>query len=112
MANTYNSNPILINTTYTGGWRGKQTLNTGTTPGYTFPAQFGIRVFKVIWMSPGASASFSVTDPNDSTILLEDATPASFAGSSPEYDFENAAASWRDFNVTISAGTLLIYYRA
>ena len=111
MANNYNSNPQRIDTTFTGGWRSKQTLNTGTTPGYTSPAQWGIRPFKIVWADPGADASFQITDPNDGTILLEDDTPSGFTGHNPQYGYSNASGTWRDFNVTITGGTLLIFYR-
>jgi len=111
MANDYNSNPIYIDTTFTGGWRSKQTLNSGTLRGYgTTPAQPGIRPTQITWVAPGASGSYSVTDPNDSTVLAKGTTPASYAGPDPEYTFP-ATTTWRDFNVTISDGELLIYYR-
>ena len=100
------------------GWRSLQTLNTGNLPttlqqlSGAVTRQWGIRVFKVVWKNPGASASFSIVDPKDSTILLDDTTPGSYAGPSPFYDFGEHPATWRDFQVTISAGTLEIWYRA
>ena len=102
MANSYNSNPIKIDSNLASGWRSVQTLNT---------KQWGIQVTKVVWNNPGASASFSIVDPTDSTVLLQGNTPASYVGPDPEWDFVDSA-KWRDFKVTVSAGVLLIYYKS
>src|SRR5271156_3653681 len=105
MANQYNANPIRIDSSFTGGWRSLQTLNTGNMPltiqnPNPVKRQFGIRPVKIVWSDPGDNASFQVTDPNDGTILLQDDTPTGYTGTSPIYDFIGMTATWRDFNVT------------
>lgn len=105
MANSYNSTPIIINTTFTNGWRANQTIYSGSN-------QPGFIVEKVIWSAPGASGSFSVQETSDNMVLLAGTTPASFAGQDVEYDFESMNVVWRNFKVpTLSAGTLYIYPR-
>lgn len=108
--NTYNSQPIRIDTSFTS-WRNSQTLNTGTIPGYSAPRQWGIRPVKVVWTNPGDDASFIITDPNDGTALLQGDTPTGFIGPDPQFDI-SPAVMWRDFSVTINGGTLLIFYRS
>lgn len=110
MANSLNTNPIRIDSSVVS-WRNSQTLNVGTIPGYTSPRQWGIHVTEIAWVNPGASASFTITDPNDNTILWQGHTDAAFAGSDPFWPFAEPL-TWRDFSVTISAGTLMIRYRA
>lgn len=110
MANSYNSLPIRIDSPFTS-WRNGQTLNVGTVPGYPFPRQPGPQVYRIVWKNPGASASFSVADPIDGTILFDGTTPAAFAGSDPYWEF-SPPLQWRDFSVTtISSGVLEIWRR-
>lgn len=116
MSNSYNSNPIRIDTSFTS-WRTLQTLNTGKSPATIQnpnPSirQWGIRPTKIVWSDPGDSASFQIVDPNDGTIFLSDDTPTGFVSQNPMYDFTGSTATWRDFNVTINGGTLYIFYRA
>jgi hypothetical protein len=115
MANSYNSLPIRIDTTFVS-WEASQTLNTGTLPSTLqnpgpINAQWGLQIYQMLWKAPGASASFTVTDPDDGTVLFNSITPAAFVGADP-YWFFQAPLQWRDFSVTISAGTLHIWYRS
>ena len=116
MSNSLNAFPIRVDTTFTS-WRNNQTLNTGKSqPTIQNPnpslRQWGIRPTLVIWTDPGDNASFQITDPNDGTILLQDDTATGFIGPNPKYDFIGQTATWRDFNVTITGGALLIFFRA
>ncbi len=116
MANSYNSQPIRIDTTMAAGWRSLQTLNTGNSPAtiqQPSPAsrQWGFQVQELYWNSPGASSSIVVTDPNDGTILAMQDTPIGYTGG--DIDIVPIRRTWRDFKVQISGGgTLFIYYRA
>ncbi|HWF05556.1 MAG TPA: hypothetical protein VHA06_17855 [Candidatus Angelobacter sp.] len=71
-----------------------------------------IVVDKIVWVAPGASASFTITDASTgANVIAEGSTPATFVGADPEYDFPNGGRPWRNWKVTaLSAGTLVIYY--
>lgn len=98
------------------GWRSLQTLNVGNLPSNLqqisgpVSRQWGIQVVELLWNNPGPNAAVLVTDPNDGTVLAAGDTPAAFAGSDP--DVALLRRTWRDFKVTISGGTLYIFYRA
>lgn len=109
MANFYNSNPIRIDTTTTSGWRSLQTLNTGTIPGYASPRQWGINVVELVWNSPGANGALLVTDPVDGTVLAMNDTPAGYTGG--DLSLTPIRRNWRDFKVSITSGTLFIWYK-
>ena len=118
MANLYNYNPIVLDSTMASGWRALQTLNIGTitltSPSgvvTTVPAQRGLWVTKVIWENPTTVGhTFSISDPNvAATVLLAGA--CGVAGQDVEYDFVNAA-QWRDFKLThLDSGKIFIWYR-
>jgi len=106
MANSFTSNPIVIDTTFTNGYR------VNATSLFAAGNPMGLGIFKVIWKTPGASASFSIQETSDSLVLLSGSTPAAYAGLDPVFDFENMNIVWRNFKVpTLSAGTLYIYAR-
>jgi hypothetical protein len=107
MANSYVTNPIVIDTTFTNGFRANATtLFAAGNP-------MGLGVSKVIWRTPGASASFSIQETSDSLVLLAGNTPAGYIGQDPQYDFEAMNIVWRNFKVpTLSAGVLYIYVRS
>jgi hypothetical protein len=70
-----------------------------------------IMVDKIVWVGPGASASFTITDASTgANVLASGTTPAGFIGSDPEYDFETPRP-WRNWKVTaLTAGELQIFY--
>jgi hypothetical protein len=118
MANSYNQNPIIINTVMGAGWRSLQTLNTGNLPSNAqqvsgaVTRQWGINVTKVSWTGMTAQGhTFSIVDPNNTAVILLQGT----AGAElvdQEYDFTGRMGQWRDFEVsTLTSGTLLIWYR-
>lgn len=114
MANVYNAQPIRIDTTFVS-WKTNQTLNTANLPSTLqnpgpIKAQPGLQVYQMLWKTPGASASFTVSDPIDGTVLFSSTTPAAFVGADPYWQF-TVPLQWRDFSVTISAGTLEIFRR-
>lgn len=119
MANTYNSLPIIINTTMASGWKSLQTLNTGNLPTTIqnpvgIPRQFGFQIVKVVWEGRTVSQanSFTIVDPNDATVLLQDSVADGAATAPIQYDEVNGQ-KWRDFKCTgITSGNILIYYRA
>jgi hypothetical protein len=106
MANSYTTNPIIIDTTFTTGYR------ANATSLFPLANPLGLAIYKVIWKTPGASASFSIQETSDSLVLLSGSTPAAYAGPDPVFDFEEMNIIWRNFKVpTLSAGTLYIYGR-
>lgn len=119
MANSYNSNPIYLDTDMTSGWKAAQTLNTGNLPTTIqnpgpIPRQFGIRVSKVLLTANGTTVAGTVliADPNDSTVLLS--IPVTTTQAPIEIDFAEHLASWRDFKVTGLTATVTkvqIWYR-
>ena len=114
MANSYNSNPIILDTDIATGWRANQTLNTGNLPGYSFARQPGIRVTKIVLTANGVTAAGTVTvaDPNDSTVLFS--TPVTTTQADLVFDFADHSAAWRDFKVTGLTATVTkisIWYR-
>jgi len=127
MANSYNSNPILINTDMTSGWKASQTLNTSNQPataqsiqwGRTATSQPGIRPFRIQMVSNGttAASNIQIVDPNDSTLLWQQSVGVS-AGASGTILFDEAIGDplpqWRDFKVTgVTTGVvqIQIWYR-
>jgi hypothetical protein len=123
MANSYNSQPIIIDTDTASGWRSLQTLNTGNLPttaqqlSGAVTRQWGIHVPKLVLMTNGTTVAGTVTisDPNDSTVLWTSPVAAGVtAGIIKSEDWSEAWASWRDFKVTGVTATvtkLLIWYR-
>ena len=109
MANSFKTNPIIIDTVFTNGFR----VNANVAPALFSAANpMGQGVLKVIWRAPGASASFVIQETSDDMVLLAGNTPASFVGADPVYNFEASNNVWRNFKVpTLSAGVLYIYYR-
>lgn len=106
MANSFTTNPISIDTTFTNGFR------VNATSLFAAGNPMGLGIYKVIWRAPLASASFSIQETSDSMVLLSGTTPALFAGQDVEYDFAGMNVVWRNFKVpTLSAGLLLIYGR-
>jgi hypothetical protein len=71
-----------------------------------------IIVDKIVWIGPGVSANFTITDASTgANVLAAGSTPASFAGADPEYDFPNGGKQWRNWKVTqLTAGELEIHY--
>lgn len=64
-------------------------------------------VKSIIWSAPGASANLVIQD-TFGNVLFQASTPASFAGSDPEYLFD-PPRKWRNFQATtLSAGTVEI----
>jgi hypothetical protein len=127
VANSYNSNPIILDTDISTGWRANQTLNTGNSPATIqqpnpSARQWGIRPYKIILESAGVTSAGTVTiqDPIDSTVLWN-AAVASAAGPSGTVipndrdDFEGTMPLWRDFKVTGLTATvtkIYIWYRS
>ncbi len=121
MANSYNSNPIILDTDIATGWRANQTLNTGSVPGYSFTRQPGIHPTKILFESAGAAntaGTVTVADPNDATVLWTTAVAASATTAAgvilTREDFEENFPGWRDFKVTglTATGTkMYIWYR-
>lgn len=112
---SFNSNPIIITTNMAAGWRSLQTLNTGNSPATIqqpnpSPRQWGIVVTELYWNNPGASASVLVVDPVDGTVLAAMDTPVGYTGG--DLSITPIRRTWRDFKVSISGGSLQIYYRA
>lgn len=125
MANSYNSNPIILDTDTASGWRGLQTLNAGNLPSTAqqnsgaVTRQWGIQVTKIQVVSAGvtAAATVSVVDPNDSTTLFTYgvAAAAGAAGTLLMNQDLTTAMKWRDFKVTgLTTGVvkLYIWYRS
>ena len=118
MANVYNANPIKLDTVMASGWRALQTLNTGNLPANaqqvsgSVTRQWGIEVVKVQWTGMTAAGhTFSIIDPNDSTILLQGQAGTTLTDQL--YDLAGNASKWRDFKLSqISSGILFIWYRA
>jgi hypothetical protein len=127
MANSYNSNPIILDTDISTGWRANQTLNTGnlTTTAQQFSGavtrQWGIRVTKIVLESVGTASVtglVTVADPNDATVLwnfgVTGATQQAGTVITRE-DFATHFPAWRDFKVTGLTGTstkIFIWYRS
>lgn len=109
MANSYKTNPIVIDTVFTDGFR----VNANVAPAlFAAGNPMGLGIAKVIWRAPGASASFVIQETSDDLVLLAGNTPAAFVGADPVYDFEASNFVWRNFKVpTLSAGVLYIYVR-
>ena len=70
-----------------------------------------IIVDKIVWIGPGASASFTITDASaGANVLAKGSTPAGFIGADPEYRFPRGMP-WRNWQVTeLTAGELEIHY--
>jgi hypothetical protein len=127
MANSYNSNPIILDTDMASGWRSLQTLNTGNSPATIqnpnpAPRQWGIRPYKILLQSNGVTnvGLVLVTDPIDGTILYQDDVPSAVGAAgtvipNDHPDFNPITATWRDFKVTGLTATvskMTIWYRA
>jgi hypothetical protein len=126
MANSYNSNPILINTDIATGWRANQTLNTGNLPSTAqqysgaVVRQPGIRPYRLQVLAAGAGSAagtITITDPKDSTVLWQDAVVAAVATGTIiiDEDWDVTLPAWRDFivtGVTATSTQLQIWYRA
>ena len=125
MANSYNSNPIYIDTDIATGWRANQTLNTSNLPttlqqfSGTVTSQWGIRVIKLQVVAANASpvaGTVTITDPKDSTQLFEFANTVTSA-TVGQVLFEsdvNFSMPWRDFIVTGATAAkvaVVIWYR-
>ncbi len=103
--------------TWSLGWRGAQTLNTGFQPSTAqqisgpVTRQWGINVTKIIWTGMTAQGhTFSITDPRDGTVLEQGVAGAELVDQ--VYDYTGRMGQWRDFWLgQISSGTLLIHYR-
>lgn len=116
MANTYNSNPIVLNTAMAQGWKSLQTLNTASLPSTrqqlsgAVLAQPGIQVVNIVWTGfTAAGHTFAIVDPNDGTQLFNGQAGTTLIDQ--QYIWDNSV-KWRDFKLSqISSGTLLIYYR-
>ncbi len=105
MANSYNSNPIYLDTDMTSGWRSLQTLSG---------SPMGIRPVKIILSANGTTAPGNVvfSDPNDGTVLLS--IPVVANQPPIEFDFESSGVRWRDFKITGLTATVTkveIWYR-
>lgn len=122
MANSYNTNPIILDTDIATGWRANQTLNTGSVPGYTASRQPGIRPTKIVLETNGATSGAGtvvVADPNFSTSVLWNSAVAASATTQSgailtREDFEDNFPGWRDFTVTGLTATvtkIYIWYR-
>jgi hypothetical protein len=111
MSNLPNQNPIYLDSTMPSSWRATQTLNTGTLPGTTFPAQPGIRVTKILWTGMTAQThQIIIVEPKSGITLFNAQAGGELADQ--EYDYTNQAANWRDFQLTqIDSGKLYIWYR-
>ena len=108
MANSYNSNPVVIDTTFTNGWKANQTLYSSSK------TAIGPRPQKVLWTGRTASQTntFLVSDPNDNTVLLQGSAVDGTTPADIEYDFESMGIGWRDFKVpTLGSGKLLVWYK-
>lgn len=129
MANSYNSNPIILDTDISTGWRANQTLNTGNLPqnqyqqqvsGVTTTRQWGIRPFRIQLLSNGTTVAGTVVvaDPVDATILWQAAVAAAAGAAGTiliDESFNPITANWRDFKVTGLTATLTkiqIWYRS
>jgi hypothetical protein len=107
MSNNYNSQPIVITTTFTG-WKANQTLYGSAT------AAVGIRPVKIVWTGRTASTtnSFSIQDTKTSNTYFQGQIVDGANPQDIEYDLEGMGFAWHDFQVpTLSSGTLLIWYR-
>lgn len=112
MANNYNSQPIVLDTDMTTGWKSLQTLDT--TPR-------GLWVFKITILTNGTTGSggtISVLDPNDNTVLYPgvyiNATASAIGLVSYFDDITTSSLTWRDFKVTGLTSTqskMFIWYR-
>ncbi|MGH9444761.1 MAG: hypothetical protein ACRD3O_03420 [Terriglobia bacterium] len=105
MANTYNTNPIYLDTDTTEGWKSLQTLSTNPV---------GILPQKVVLIAAGTTAAgtVTVTDPTGSNVLLT--LPVTTDQAPIILDFESMNVAWRDFKVTGLTATvtaLQIWYR-
>ena len=109
MANSYNSNPIVITATMTSGWKANQTLYASAAKA------FGLRVTKVLATGAIAAGAWTIVDPNDSTILDEgQVVQGAVAAQFPDvlHDFQGNFPAWRDFKVTAipTGASILIWY--
>jgi hypothetical protein len=125
MANSYNSNPIILDTDISTGWRANQTLNTGNLPSHaqqfsgTVTRQPGIIVSKIVLESNGTTVAGVVTvaDPNDGTVLWNSAVAAGAGATGTvltREDFSDNFPAWRDFKVTgltTTVSKIYIWYR-
>ena len=107
MSNSYGSMPIVIDSSMASGWRSLNTMN-GASAGSG--RNYGFRVESLVWVGPStAGHTFSIIDPNDSTVLAQGT--CGVAGADVSYN-DFFSKTWRDFKVSqISSGKLLIYYR-
>ena len=110
MANSYNSNPIIINTDMGAGWKSLQTLNAGNLPSNVqqrsgaVARQPGFHLSKIeisVGIGTPTAGVITVVDPNDSTLLFQSEYPAFSTGQAPiTFDFEGMSVAWRDFQLT------------
>lgn len=100
-----NQKPLIL--TGTGGMASDFWTTISVPAGQGKP----ILVDKIVWVGPGASGAVTITDASSSAnVIFQAATPASYAGPDPEYDFV-APRPWRNWKCTqLTGGTLLIYY--
>lgn len=126
MANSYNSNPIILDSDTSSGWRSLQTLNVGNLPTTLQQAapvtrQWGIKPYKVLLIANGTTVAgtVSVVDPIDGTNLIDPpiGVPAGQATGTviTREDFQQALPAWRDFKVSGLTATntkLVIWYRS
>ena len=112
MANSYTSQPIVIDTVMAAGWKAEQAA--AATPIFAAAANaVGFRVTKVLWVNPTTvSHTFVIVDSNDATLVLLEGT-CGVANEDVPYDhFDPIGAPWRDFKVTtLDSGKLYIWYR-
>ena len=102
MANTYTSNPILINTAMPEGWKAEVASSLGSP--------LMLKILKIEWYSPVAEGdTVNIQDPENGLDLLD--FTCETAGQSQIVDFTARPLLWRDFNVYhISSGTIKIWY--
>ena len=103
MANDYISNPILIDTAFTEGWKAEVATTLGSP--------LTLLVTKVEWLSPVTIGDkVIILDTSQLTTNLLDYT-CEVALQSQIFDWTARPIRWRDFQVTqIDSGTLKIWY--
>src|SRR5208282_3791472 len=111
MANSLNSNPIIITADVTS-WKASQTLNAGNQPatqqsiqfGRTSTSQPGIRVYRiqVLGLAGTTAGAITIIDPNDSSIRWQGAVATSSTVGTILIDetFDANMPMWRDFSTT------------
>jgi hypothetical protein len=113
MANDYNSEPIVIDTDQTVGWRESQTLSSNTYA-------TGLRITKIMLIAASSTSTgvVSIADPIDSTILYPPIIVAASAAADTVIlndNLDTQSLQWRDFKITgltATATKILIWYRA